>query len=142
MEQASVYHGENLLTILAEKNMSRKDFMHKMGWNFPNQVEKFMRGNPVASTIAKAASVLGVSVSSFFNENVEKKETANINNGISMNSFNKSDGVHRLIDIMEKKLDTRDREDSRSNEVTDRYISHLEQQIVYLEEQLKAALAR
>ena len=63
-----MYQGNRLKELLALKHMSQRDLMEQMGWKQPNSVTNFMNNNPNAESLDKVASVLGVSVSYFFDE--------------------------------------------------------------------------
>ena len=63
-----MYQGNRLKELLAQKHMSQRDLMEQMGWKQPNSVTNFMNNNPTAESLDKVASVLGVSVSYFFDE--------------------------------------------------------------------------
>lgn len=132
-----VYNGENLIQVLAMKKMSRKDFMSLMGWRFPNQVDTFMRGNPTADTLAKVCSVLDVCVSAFFDQEVKVEDGTKIEKSIIWNSLNRTDGIHRIIDLIQEQMKERRVENSQKNDLTNEYIASLKEQIAYLKERIE-----
>ncbi len=131
-----MYLGSSLKELLAKKHMSQRDLMEQMGWKQPNSVTNFMNNNPTAESLDKVASVLGVSVSYFFDEGERGAKGYFCGNVDNHNSFNRSEGVDKALALLEQSIKDKIESSQREARLSDRVIAELEARIACLEAQL------
>lgn len=131
-----MYLGSRLKELLAKKQMSQRDLMEQMGWKQPNSVTNFMNNNPTAESLDKVASVLGVSVSYFFDEGERGAKGYFCGNVDNHNSFNRSEGVDKALALLEQSIKDKIESSQREARLSDRVIAELEARIACLEAQL------
>ena len=116
--------------------MSQRDLMEQMGWKQPNSVTNFMNNNPTAASLDKVASVLGVSVSYFFDEGERGAKGYFCGNVDNHNSFNRSEGVDKALALLEQSIKDKIESSQRESRLADRLIAELEARVASLEAQL------
>ena len=131
-----MYQGNRLKELLALKHMSQRDLMEQMGWKQPNSVTNFMNNNPTAESLDKVASVLGVSVSYFFDEGERGAKGYFCGNVDNHNSFNCSEGVDKALALLEQSIKDKIESSQREARLSERVIAELEARIACLEAQL------
>lgn len=131
-----MYLGSRLKELLAQKHMSQRDLMELVGWKQPNSVTNFMNNNPTAESLDKVASVLGVSVSFFFDEGERGAKGYFCGNVDNHNSFNRSEGVDKALALLEQSIKDKIESSQREARLSDRVIAELEARIASLEAQL------
>ena len=131
-----MYLGSRLKELLAKKHMSQRDLMELVGWKQPNSVTNFMNNNPTAESLDKVASVLGVSVSYFFDEGERGAKGYFCGNVDNHNSFNRSEGVDKALALLEQSIKDKIESSQREARLSDRVIAELEARIACLEAQL------
>ena len=131
-----MYLGSRLKELLAQKHMSQRDLMELVGWKQPNSVTNFMNNNPTAESLDKVASILGVSVSYFFDEGERGAKGYFCGNVDNHNSFNRSEGVDKALALLEQSIKDKIESSQREARLSDRVIAELEARIACLEAQL------
>ena len=131
-----MYQGNRLKELLALKHMSQRDLMEQMGWKQPNSVTNFMNNNPTAESLDKVASVLGVSVSYFFDEGERGARGYFCGNMDNHNSFNQAEGVDKALSLLEQSIKDKIESSQREARLSDRLIAELEARVASKEAQL------
>lgn len=137
MENEVIYNGHKLLKVLHEQNMTRQDFQKRMGWKYASQLDSFVKGNPTAKQLAKAASILGVYVNAFFDPEVEEADGEKVENSILLNSLNKSEGIHKILEMLQKQIETNEKKNLSTDEMTKKYVACLEREVQELKAKIK-----
>lgn len=132
-----MYDGKRLKGLLVMKNMSQRDLMEMMGWKQPNSVTNFMNKNPTAESLDKVASILGVSVSYFFEEGERGTHGYYCGNKDNHNSFNQAAGVEKALSLLEQSIKDKIESSRRESLLSQRLITELESKIAFLESELK-----
>lgn len=131
-----MYQGNRLKELLALKHMSQRDLMELVGWKQQNSVTNFMNNNPTAESLDKVASVLGVSVSYFFDEGERGTRGYFCGNMDNHNSFNQAEGVDKALSLLEQSIKDKIESSQRESRLADRLIAELEARVASLEAQL------
>lgn len=120
------FNGQALKKILKDRGIPVKEFIVMMGWKSYTQFASFIDGNPTASSIAKVASLLSISVSALFEDDLESGvvnnnygSTATQSGDINMN-IGDTKGVDELKAILTEK--------SGKERMAERLIDHLEKE--------------
>lgn len=134
-----MYAGTKLKEILRDKGMTQRKLMELMGWKGANSVTNFMTGNPTAENLDKVASLLGVSVAAFFDEGDRGGHGYLSGNKDNHNSFNRTAGVEKALELLERSMDEKKLSGERSVRLYERLIGELDGRIKRLEEELKSS---
>ena len=116
--------------------MSQRDLMELVGWKQQNSVTNFMNNNPTAESLDKVASVLGGSVSYFFDEGERGTKGYFYGNVDNHNSFNQAEGVDKALSLLEQSIKDKIESSQREARLADRLIADLEARVASLEAQL------
>ena len=109
--------------------------MELVGWKQQNSVTNFMNNDPTAESLDKVASVLGVSVSYFFDEGERGTKGYFCGNVNKHNSFNQAEGVEKAL-LLEQSIKAKSESSQREARLADRLIEELEAKVASLEARL------
>lgn len=141
----ATFNGKVLKKILKVKGKSAKDFLSEMGWKNYSQMVSFMEGNPTALSLAKAASILGVSVGIFFEEepvSTKVEQTQNNNYGYTQTQsgdINYGADHDTMVDVLRFRVDDGNEKAAILKEFVaslQRENKHLTEEVAFLRQQL------